>query len=291
MSNPHAFGGSWTDEKLVTLKNYLEAYRTIFTGNPNARYFETVYVDAFAGTGSRVSRRDVDAEVVPSDEDAQSYRQGSVNIALGLESPFDRYFLIDKNPNHTQELELLAGRFPDRTVEIAAGDANDVLRGWCAAFNTRRSRAVVFLDPYGMQVQWQTIEAIAQTQAIDMWLLFPLGQAVNRLLTRNEPPSKAMAARLSQTFGTDEWQEAFYKADPRGNLFGDPAIIKQVTMDGIAQFFLDRLRLVFHSVSPNYKSLRNSKNAVIYILCFAAANPRGAPTAIKIANYLLKDKR
>jgi len=291
MSNLHSFGGAWTDEKLETLRNYLEAYRTIFTANPGARYFETIYVDAFAGTGSRVSRKGVDIESVPNDEDSQSYRQGSVSIALELDSPFDKYFLIDKNPDHATELMQLAEGHPNRTIEIASGDANKVLRSWCTAFDTRRSRAVVFLDPYGMQVEWRTIEAIAQTQAIDMWLLFPLGQAVNRLLTRNEPPSKAMAARLTQTFGTDAWQEAFYKTDPQGNLFAEPSLVKQVTMDGIAQFFLDRLRLVFHSVSPNYRSLRNSKNAVIYILCFAAANPKGAPTAIKIANHLLKDKR
>ena len=31
-------------------------------------------------------------------------------------------------------------------------------------------RAVLFLDPYGMQVEWTTIEAIARTGAIDLWL-------------------------------------------------------------------------------------------------------------------------
>ena len=51
---------------------------------------------------------------------------------------------------------------------------------------TRRSRIYVariglrtvpslFLDPYGMQVEWATIESIAHTQAIDLWLLFSAG--------------------------------------------------------------------------------------------------------------------
>jgi hypothetical protein len=34
---------------------------------------------------------------------------------------------------------------------------------------------VLFLDPYGMQVDWTTIEAIARTKAIDLRVLFPLG--------------------------------------------------------------------------------------------------------------------
>jgi three-Cys-motif partner protein len=291
MSNPHTFGGSWTDEKLDTLRKYLEAYRSIFTKNPNARYFETTYVDAFAGTGSRVSARDIDPEAVPSDVDAQSYRQGSVSIALELASPFDHYFLIDKSPKHARELEQLAARYPERDILIAPGDANAVLRDWCANLNTRRNRAVVFLDPYGMQVEWQTIEAIASTRAIDMWLLFPLGQAVNRLLTTREPPSPAMAGRLTKTFGTDSWKTDFYKAPAQAGLFDtEPGLIKGVTTAGIAEFFLDRLRTIFPAVSPNYKSLRNSKRAVIYILCFAAANAKGGEPALRIANHLLKDK-
>jgi hypothetical protein len=38
---------------------------------------------------------------------------------------------------------------------------------------------------YGMQVDWTTVEAIARTKAIDLWVLFPLGIGVNRLLTKS----------------------------------------------------------------------------------------------------------
>jgi hypothetical protein len=40
----HTFGGVWTERKLKCLRKYLEAYRTIFTSNPRARYFRTWYV-------------------------------------------------------------------------------------------------------------------------------------------------------------------------------------------------------------------------------------------------------
>ena len=36
-----------------------------------------------------------------------------------------------------------------------------------------------------MQVQWDTMKAIAETKAIDLWILFPLGVAVNRLLKKD----------------------------------------------------------------------------------------------------------
>ncbi len=40
----HSFGGPWTERKLKCLRDYLSAYRTIFTFNEKARYFRTWYV-------------------------------------------------------------------------------------------------------------------------------------------------------------------------------------------------------------------------------------------------------
>ena len=56
-TNRQLFGGEWTKEKLDRLAKYLHAYTTIFTRNPGARFFDTVYVDAFAGqVTSRLGR-------------------------------------------------------------------------------------------------------------------------------------------------------------------------------------------------------------------------------------------
>jgi hypothetical protein len=35
--------------------------------------------------------------------------------------------------------------------------------------------------------------------------------------------------------------------------------------------------------------LLNSRNVPLYLLCFASANPKGAPIALKIARHLLKN--
>ena len=47
----HEFGGGWTEEKLQILDHYLTAYCKIFQTNPRAKHLNTIYVDAFAGTG------------------------------------------------------------------------------------------------------------------------------------------------------------------------------------------------------------------------------------------------
>lgn len=180
------YGGKWTERKLTSLRKYLSAYRTIFTRNPKAKYFTTWYVDAFAGTGKRATKEQpatpLFAEVY-GDADGHSYRDGSTAIALGLGSPFDRYLFIEKSKKRIQALrELVETTHPaiaDRcTFDLA--DANVSLKQWSAQRDWKKERAVVFLDPFGMQVDWETVEALAKTGGVDLWNLFPhIGVARN----------------------------------------------------------------------------------------------------------------
>ena len=159
---------------------------------------------------------------------------------------------------------------------------------WCQATDWSRTRAVVFLDPYGMQVEWTTIAAMGSTQGIDLWILFPLGVGVNRLLLKGGPPRGPWADRLTRIFGTDEWQNVFYRKSGQQKLFGGPPdTVKDTDFERIAQFWVDRLKAIFPAVAPTPLPLRNSKGVPIYLLSFAAANPRGGKTAVKIAQDIL----
>jgi hypothetical protein len=56
----------------------------------------------------------------------------------------------------------------------------------------------------------------------------------------------------------------------------------------VGRFFLKRLKTLFAQVVPNPLILANSKEVPMYLLCFAAGNPKGGPTAVKIAKDILK---
>jgi len=278
------------------VKSYLCAYTTIMRGNERARFFRTFYIDAFAGTGSRTVAG-AGAETAPlfadvdSDEEALRFAKGSAAIALEVEPPFDRYVFIENDPAKLPDLESLVDHHPDRKqrVSIVEGDANDALSGIVDETDWRGHRAVVFLDPYGMSVDWTTIEALAGTRAVDLWLLFPLGQAVNRLLVRKGLPPAGFAERLTRAFGTDAWKEAFYAESTQQDLFESrPEVEKVANFNSIAAFFRDRLESVFYAVSPHSLKLVNSRNNPLFLLCFAASNEKGAKTAIKIANDVLR---
>ncbi len=294
MSIPHQFGGSWTEEKLKRVRKYLCAYTTIFNNNPKARKLHTIYVDAFAGTGYRARKSSSALGLSElTDEESQSFLKGSARIALEVEPPFKEYLFIERDPDYASELNRLKNEFAGRraNINIVNQDANSYLLDWCARTNWRITRAVVFLDPYGMEVEWKVIQALGQTKAVDLWILFPLGVAVNRLLTESGPPPETWARILTRIFGTEAWQDVFYPRKSVLTLFGPEEVQqKQADFQKIGQFFVSCLKTAFVDVAPEPLALMNSRNIPLYLLCFVSANPSGAPTAIKIANDILRKK-
>jgi three-Cys-motif partner protein len=292
----HTFGGNWTEVKLTALRNYLGAYRQIFSKNPSARRLKTWYVDAYAGTGSR-RPAPLDGLTLPlfetvayRDQDAEGYFDGSARIALGLPSPFDRYLFIEKSKRRIHTLQQMvqadfASLEPRCCFETQ--DSNEALRSWCASRDWKKERAVVFLDPYGMQVDWSTVQALASTQAVDLWYLFPLGVGVARLLRRDGNLPETWQRSLDRLFGTRDWQERFFRLEESRGLFD--SLLEQrrdASAEKIQAYVEERLRGIFAGVAKGMV-LYNSKESPLYLLCFAAANKRGADVAIKIAGDIL----
>jgi len=286
------FGGNWTQEKLELLTKYLHAYTTIFKRNPRAQFFETTYVDAFAGTGTLAApeRSGSGSQIFPElSEEVENYQKGSVQRALEVEPQFDHYIFIEKDNNRFRELEHLTKEFPTRDIRVLNQDANEFLRNWCRGFDARSSRAVVFLDPFGANVDWEVIELIAKTRAIDLWLLFPLF-AVNRMLIKNQKPPTAWARRLTQLLGTANWENDFYtsRKEPE-SLFDSEryeVIAKIANTKKISDFFVRQLQKHFAGVAEPL-ILYNSRRSPLYLFCFAAGNEKGATTGLKIAKDIL----
>lgn len=297
----HRFGGSWTSQKLEVLARYLQSYTTALKGKPTPENpFRKAFIDAFAGTGYRSSDeantgQGGQEQLFPdlAEADSQALLDGSARIALGIEPSFDRYIFVERSAERCRHLEQLRAEFPAlaERIDIRCGDANEQIRS-LAEKDWSTHRAVLFLDPYGMQVEWKTIEAVAKTQAIDLWLLFPLGIGVNRLLTRSGQMPASWRHRLDVLLGTGDWYEEFYKVEASPTLFGtDEERVTKASMETIGRYFINRLETIFAGVVREPGILRNSSNNPLYLFCFAVGNPRGKDIALRIAEHLLKGLR
>ena len=275
-----AFGGRWTQEKLSILKGYLDAYTTALKQQP----FQLAYVDAFAGEGFWTPG----SEYKPDDyQEFGDVLKGSATIALEVaDKPFDRLVFIEKDPERCASLRNLAEQYPGRNVQVITDDANSALPAFCNRMNDF-DRAVVFLDPYAANVAWDTVEAIALTEKIDCWILFPL-MAVNRIMPTANEPRPEWANRLDTVFGGREHWQDLYHPSAQLNMFDDePRWQRGSGGSQIPDRYRERLESVFASVAPTQRTLRNSNNSPLFELFFAAGNPRGGPTAVRIADYLL----
>jgi three-Cys-motif partner protein len=281
---------SWTQDKLARVRKYLEAYGKIM----RKRAYKFAYIDGFAGTGYHEpqQKNDEGANLFPEAEDAEveAFLDGSARIALQVEPRFGKYISIEKSRKKAAELEKLRDEFPDRRDDIAIErkEANDYLQDLCLNRSWRKHRAVLFLDPFGMQASWQTIEAIARTRAIDTWILFPVS-AVNRLLRRDAEIPEAWRRRLDTMFGEPGWFDVFFPQD-RSGLFVEECVVRWKNADiaSIGKYFNGRLASVFADVAEHPYTLRNTRGAPLFLLCFAASNPYAAKTAIRIAQDILR---
>ena len=282
MTTSTKFGGPWTSRKLDILELYLDAYTTALKRQP----FELIYVDAFAGSGTWNPQSGY------GQDDYDDYRElleGSAPKALAVkDKPFDGFVFIEKDPERAKSLIELRDNNPGRGISVVNDDANAVLPRFCQNM-TEAQRAVAFLDPFATQVSWDMVEAIGGTRKIDCWILFPIG-AISRMMPRGREPSDALAAGLDRIFGGREVWSEMYSTSRQPRLFEDePRMERAGGVEEIARRYRRRLRTAFAGAAPTDRILRNSRNAPLFNLFFAAGNPKGAPIAIGIADHILKN--
>jgi three-Cys-motif partner protein len=148
--------------------------------------------------------------------------------------------------------------------------------------------ALTLLDPFGMQVEWPSIEKLARTNT-DLWILIPSGVIINRLLDREG--KLAHIDKLVSFFGISEAEirDSFYKErKPEQGLFSSGSQTKKIEkpITRIAELYIERLKLLFPQVTDQPLEMINSRNCPIYHFAFASNNP----TAKKIASDIIGRK-
>lgn len=265
--------GSWSVDKLDLLRKYLEAYVTVLRKQSWCKGYE--YIDGFAGTGK------------PRTRDEQRYVDGSPRVALELPNPFTKYHFIESSNWRIKKLQKLKKEFPRHQIDIYPGDCNDVLRTKIVPDlpMTSFKRAIAFLDPFGMELEWSTLEEVARAETIEVFLNFSV-MAINRNVRRRrkEDISSAMRERMDRFWGTD-WEAELFEEEQ--TLFGPETVRIKQSGKELGHRFQKRLREVFpHCTVPVL--MTNSKNAPLYCLIFGGHNPTGVKIANDIFGRFLK---
>lgn len=189
--------GMWTAHKLFFVCQYLEQ-TTRGLKTRRAKFPRGLtYIDLFCGTGISVVRS----------EDGSSRRfPGSPVIAASIPEGFDRLILIDKDADALNAALTrvaatgYAGEVLGRNVDVN-GAASQV-----AGLVPEDSLNIAFVDPYSLDIHFDTIRQIASRRQLDLIILFSdrfdLGRNVHKYYYPNEEQSK-----LDSFLGTRDWRE------------------------------------------------------------------------------------
>lgn len=271
------FGGPWTLLKLEGLEDYLLAFNTALKYTT----FTRIYIDAFAGSGD-FHIESPDAPLLEN-ERRPDVHAGSARRALAVNPPFHKLYFVDMDLENVQALQKLADADEAGRAIVSPGDANQEVARICAETDWRKTRGVLFLDPYGNEVEWGTLENIARSTKLDVWYLFPLAG-----IFRNAPINKGKltadkSASISKILGTTDWEKAFYSAPEQDqtSLFSMPeqSLQRTLNVDGIEAFVKTRLETVFHLVLGP-KRLLGPRKAPLFSLFFAMSNKSEKATAL-----------
>jgi three-Cys-motif partner protein len=283
MARQAKFGGRHTLQKLDAIEEYLRAYTTVM----KKQKFVTVFLDAFAGTGD-LAARSRSPGLFDIDMDEQQLIEGSARRALHIDPGFDRYVFVERMKGKAAELSGLKQEFESLAsrISVVHGDANDAVLKFCATTDWRKTRAVMFLDPFGNQVSFETLRSVAGCP-IDLWYLFPAGIGVNRQIGNDGAIVASAEPSLDRLFGTDGWHERFVRVQSLPDLFGESDVsIKQSSADAATRFMIERMKTIFGGhVTDTWLPLGRG-GAHWYSLIFACGNPN--QRAWEIANRIAK---
>jgi three-Cys-motif partner protein len=288
------FGGKWSDLKLTALSRYLIGFNTALKNTNLTRY----YIDTFAGSGGHYTSEDSQSggtllgELL--DEEPRRFLEGSALRALDTEPPFHKYIFSDVQKRNTAKLEKLGSRYPKKDIEVRQGDVNTVTLDIIESINWNKSRAVLFLDPFGAQVNWSTLEFVRKTGAVDVWYLVPTGLCMLRMIPHSGQVPEKWEKRITSMVGTDTWKEAFLIPSTQSTLFDTESqgVTRSANIEAVERFFLDRLKSLSANVVERCLRLNSASNSPLYSLCFFASNQgKGGKLAKRIADGVIKESQ
>jgi three-Cys-motif partner protein len=193
--------------------------------------------------------------------------------AIAVVPAFDHFVFIEKNDLRCSALADIQNENPGVNIRIIGGEANEVLRElvdeqpWARKDNSN-SRGVVFLDPYALHVDWETLKALASTRVFDVWYLFPIRDTIRQLARNFEGigPKEAMLDRLLRP----EWRELYSIAPEetlKRDLFDQPvesAMRRVVFVGQFEQWLKKRLEKEFKFVSEPLPLLTASSHQAFH---------------------------
>ena len=214
---------------------------------------------------------------------------GSPLMALTTRFPFDNLFFVEMGTTEYGALVARVGASDrhesvkhynedcnsavDTIVEHIKQIDETFIRGAWPCLN------LAFLDPEGLEVEWQTVEKLASLKRMDLIINFStsgITRNAGQLVEREEDTI------IDRFFGTRDWRSVYKQAYSGGN-----SVVRRELID----FYLSRLKDMGYVQTRRQKNpekeFKNQRNIQIYTMIFASKHDLG----IKFWNSAVQEVR
>jgi three-Cys-motif partner protein len=247
--------GSWVHDKLTVVRKYDPAF-----GTACQSWGEWFYVDGLAGSGvNRIA------------DEGGRLTWGSPVIALRASPPFTKCLFLEQDAGRAAALDHRTAELADRRV-VEQGEVNSDLLKMMRVHLPRRNPVLVVLDPYGMEIDWTTLQDIAAFRQYkwkaEILILFPI-DGINRAM---HALGDVDETTLDRFWGDKSWHQ-LWKEQKMGQL----RTPDQTRNRGL-QLYTDKLKNELRYAHALSMDVRRSGHTggLKYILVFATDNGTGA---------------
>lgn len=262
--------GGWVKDKFYFLESYLNASckaRAKFADNGNA-----VYIDLFSGPGKCIVR-----------DGKEELTNGALLALSRGEACFNEAYLIDIEQ---ENIDALKQRVDMSVCNVKCDDCNSYCDALINKLRQKKYRYhFAFVDPFAPEaLSFDTLRKLATFERMDMLIHFPIGTIKRNYKFWIDNQEETI---LDAFMGSRAWRDV--RNVPPGNIyrFFVDFFIKQLQTIGYPQ---DGLRYIDNQHFDNNisaVSIKNARNATMYILVLATKHPLGQ----KLWTSVLKGNR
>jgi three-Cys-motif partner protein len=281
---------------LNSLENYVKEYLGVMDRYREKYRWQLLYFDGFAGSGTRHTLRnphpllaDLLAEGL-AENDLMGYKGAAERILALPESDFDSYYFIDldRESNHKLRIKLEKFQTEDGKLTFRADDVNVQLANLARTLHADSNlRALVILDPIGMQIEWSSLSKLTNL-GVDLWLLLPTATVLSLLLDRHGAVERYDLLKQSLGMSETEMRGSVDHQSVCSSLQGLSQTTRLVTQSAltIAQLYLRCLRSVFNEVAEQPLLLSNPDGFPLVHMVFASNNKNALKLNAEIMDSL-----
>lgn len=240
--------GKWGERKYNLVGRYCE----IFTTGMKDKWGKLVYVDLFAGSGyARI-------------KETNTVLKSSALIALSTTHKFHKHIFCEENEEKLKTLESRVNKeYANLDVEYVLGDSNRNVDKIISLIPKTNCLRFCFVDPFSLNLEFQTIEKLSRIGKIDFLILLALPMDANRNFNYYV---RENSTKIEKFIGDANWRKPFETGEITPSNF----------MKYLADKYDENMKSLGY-VEPVDKHLVriDAKNIPLYYLAFYSKDPRG----------------